>query len=327
MRTLRTLIIVLLLALVCASTALPMAAEYDNGPVRGDHLNWPAGLADLLNSRERVYAYWFNWFDYFYYSGDTAAFNAFLKRYAQMGAASHVLVLHPGTGSVKRLGPAQFSRYKTPDSDEIGFDWAVTGESWGSSDAAGNKMPSVVRAELWLGGQVKLREVVIPDTVEVRFADGVSEKDISPLLQAPAGRRSMTVPLEFDKLLPVFVSGGTKEEPNQINVQWVRFVSSKHLWSDQSDGLIKETVVQVHGSILSWPKAKWRICVELMDGEGRRLDAKSSVVENSGIVLGDAAISPMEQSYVFGETAYSKAKSFRVSVTKADGAGTAADPT
>jgi len=87
MRTLRISVAVILLTLVCAIQAFCLAGEYDKG--RLGNKDWPAGLADLLNSRERVYAYWFNWFDYFYYSGDTDAFNAFLKQYSRFEVTPH----------------------------------------------------------------------------------------------------------------------------------------------------------------------------------------------------------------------------------------------
>jgi len=67
--------------------------------------------------------------EYFYYSGDTAAFNAFAKRYSQVQVPEHVLVLHSGQGSVEGM----FTTPLNPSGSErptYTYDWAVTGGFW-----------------------------------------------------------------------------------------------------------------------------------------------------------------------------------------------------
>ena len=173
MTALRIWIAVMLLALVCAASALAVQANYGTGPVRAE-ANWPAGLAELLNSQQRVYAACVTFWDHFYYAGDTAAFNAFLKRYSQLASESHVLLLHPGQGTTKAVVPDLVSGR----ADTFTFDWEVT-------DAT-RVHPNDVALDLWLGGQVRQPGIVIPANVQVRFDKDLKESDISPLLRGPA---------------------------------------------------------------------------------------------------------------------------------------------
>src|SRR5579883_3667193 len=46
--------------------------------------NWPEGIAELANRKDRSGGYWVNASDWFHYNGDVVAFNDFLARYATL---------------------------------------------------------------------------------------------------------------------------------------------------------------------------------------------------------------------------------------------------
>ena len=116
---------------------------------------WPAGLAELLNREERVHGYWVNANDFFFFAGDTDAFNEFLERYATLKNTPLRLVLHPGVGMTGSVGVGR----------DIPFEWRVSVEKWHSDPS---KAPTLVTMELWLGGLVQLKKIEVPLSVEVK---------------------------------------------------------------------------------------------------------------------------------------------------------------
>jgi len=116
---------------------------------------WPAGLAELLNREERVHGYWVNANDFFFFAGDTDAFNEFLEQYAALKNTPLRLALHPGVGMTGSLSGEK----------NIPFEWRVSVEKWHSDPS---KAPTLVTMGLWLGGLVKLDKIKVPLNVEVK---------------------------------------------------------------------------------------------------------------------------------------------------------------
>ena len=277
MRTLWISATVMLLALACAAPVFAVSGEYDKGPV--GNKDWPAGLADLLNSQERVYACWVNWFDKFYYEGDTDAFNAFLKRYAQVDVTPHTLVLHFGGGSATRvLG------------GDIGFDWAVTGECWGKCmkpgqrtstivnvDEAleqGERIPAIVNVELYLGWHVSMADVVVPPGIELRFAGDLGA-DALRRLEPPLGRRTAEGRFSCDNTPTALMLGaGAQGERNIARLLSIRFERAQ-------DSGIQAAIDTV---LLSGPKGRWLVRLDLLDAQRRTLARGKAVFENSGVI-------------------------------------------
>jgi hypothetical protein len=138
--------------------------------------NWPTGLADVLNSRKWVYSYWVNAIDHWYYSGDAAAFNAFVASFAKLGTEPRKVDLPDGQKItiqqdlpplmlVLRKGHPRTGRFDISSEATIPYDWHVEINGW-SSALVGNQAAPVL--ELWTGGSVKLSKVSIPPNVEVR---------------------------------------------------------------------------------------------------------------------------------------------------------------
>lgn len=137
--------------------ALSMATEYGPGPIRHQP-SWPAGLAGVLNSHERVYGYWVGHSeDHIYYAGNATEFNAFIQRLYALEGAPITLAVHGRPGSAARLGGDHDSRF--------GFDWDVTVKR----DRGNNHTDIAVG--LWLGGNIK-RAVGVPANVANLHSDG-----------------------------------------------------------------------------------------------------------------------------------------------------------
>ncbi len=107
---------VLLVTLIWCISVFPMGGEHPAGVPMGQQPDWPAGLADLLNSAGRVYGYWVNANDWFFYAGDTDDFNDFLKRYSKLKDTPLTFVLHSARGKTGHLGYGE---------EKIDYDWEV----------------------------------------------------------------------------------------------------------------------------------------------------------------------------------------------------------
>jgi hypothetical protein len=163
MRQIILVLAILGLVVSCSASAWAMASEYGgpHSPII-QQSTWPAGLADLLNDGKPVYAYWVNWMDHFYYSGDTEAFNAFLEKYSKLQGTPLTLSIH--------VGPGRIGRISTPAKRDIAYDWHVFVVPPMIPDGGivkGQEDVRIVTMELWLGGQVELRQVKAPDSVKV----------------------------------------------------------------------------------------------------------------------------------------------------------------
>ncbi len=154
--------VVLVILLLGALLVMPGSArlsEHRSGIPVVAQPGWPAGLADLLNSPGRVYGYWMNGRDDFYYAGDTQAFNAFIAEYARLDGTAGTLTVHPGQGDEQRLKERN-----------IRYDWvvAVGGRTRSGED-------NRARVDVWLGGQIEGDKMRVPSNVKVEGSDEVQQ--------------------------------------------------------------------------------------------------------------------------------------------------------
>lgn len=159
---------VIMIVVWCIS-AFPWGGEH--GEQAAFHSEWPAGLKELLDREEWVYGYWVNANDWFFFVGDTEAFNQFLKQYAKLKDTPLKLVLHAGRGRTGRLGYGE---------KRIQFDWELKAlrRGWhpeAPKDPASEKPAYVVIVELWLGGKVELSSVKVPLNVEVKSGGEIEQ--------------------------------------------------------------------------------------------------------------------------------------------------------
>lgn len=146
----------------CGASAWAMAAEYGPQHPIVQQPCWPTGLADMLKDAKPVYAFWVNSQDNFYFAGDADAFNAFLKSYSKLQGTPLTLSIH--------VGPGRIGKVSTPAKRDIAYDWHVFVVPPMIPDGGivkGRENERIVTVELWLGGQVELRDVKVPDSIKV----------------------------------------------------------------------------------------------------------------------------------------------------------------
>jgi hypothetical protein len=101
-----------LLLLVLPAAALALAYEtFGNAPVTKQP-EWAEGVIDVVNLKTRVYAYWVNGNENFFYRGNARALNEALRQYAAVKADAREVILLPGTGKRQSF-----------DRKPIDFDW------------------------------------------------------------------------------------------------------------------------------------------------------------------------------------------------------------
>jgi len=164
--------VLVLMSLIWCIGAFPWGGGHGKEPVF--HREWPAGLSDLVNRECRMYGYWVNANDWFFFAGNAEVFNEFVKAYARLKDTPLTLVLHAGRGRTGRLGYGE---------KKIEFDWEIKAllRGWhpeAPPDPRSDKPGYVIIVEVWLGGQVDLDKVKVPLNVEVK-SGGEIEKFIS----------------------------------------------------------------------------------------------------------------------------------------------------
>ena len=141
----KTLAVAALVAVCIPNAANALLDEYPDGPVSSPA--WPEGWASLISQDSRVYGYFLNQSDCFYFAGDTAQCNSFLADYAALLRRSEVVFLAQGPGVVTK----QFK------DERVAFDWEL---SIGGS--------SSILLTIHPGGKVKLGELRVPLDLQVQ---------------------------------------------------------------------------------------------------------------------------------------------------------------
>jgi hypothetical protein len=138
-----------------------LGSDHPNAAVNND--KWPAGLAELVNAKNRVHGYFVNWEDVFFFRGDTAALNTFLSKCAELANTKVEVVLHPGKLEVR--SPWNKEPLK------IAGNWQLYASPFSREQVEGDHVKPgrfIVRVDVWLGETLKLSELVVPANVAVR---------------------------------------------------------------------------------------------------------------------------------------------------------------
>jgi hypothetical protein len=96
-----TTVVTLLLALPPAVLALA-TETFGNAPVVKQP-EWAEGIIDVVNLPSRVYSYWVNGNENFFYRGNALALNEALRKYATVKDDIRQLILLPGSGKAQTL--------------------------------------------------------------------------------------------------------------------------------------------------------------------------------------------------------------------------------
>jgi hypothetical protein len=144
---------------LAARNVFGLGGEYPNGQTLRQPA-WPAGMEDLVNTKQRVGGMFVNAEDIFFYSGTAPELSAFLEGYSKIqGIERHRLVLHPGAGLL--VGGSGRP-----------CDWTLQGRPGASRTKSLMGMASrdpghVLEVHFWTEGRIVLEKVVIPKNIEV----------------------------------------------------------------------------------------------------------------------------------------------------------------
>jgi hypothetical protein len=105
-------LVILFLALPATVLALGME-KFGNAPV-GKQPEWAEGIVDVVNLKSRVYSWWVNGNENFFYRGNAQDLNEALRQYAAVKDEVRQLILLPGSGKTS-----------TFDRKPVEFDWQL----------------------------------------------------------------------------------------------------------------------------------------------------------------------------------------------------------
>ena len=131
---------------------------------------WPPEFVDLVNSGGCFDGFWINANDWFFFRGDAKTFNEFLKAYGSLKNTPLQVIIHAGS---ERPGlPWDSSR---PTSL---YNWQleILKRGWGVP-----KIPNkpeekyIVTVNLWIDKQIKLSDVIVPETIQLKSAGEIEQ--------------------------------------------------------------------------------------------------------------------------------------------------------
>ena len=120
-------------------------------------------MTELVNSAHRVYGYFINDSDAFFYSGNAAGLSAFLLAYSKIDPIEkHVLVIHAGAGLTKAGVPCDWELYgcsatRNRNAKDVKNPFAVS--PW-----------YILEIHFWTGGKIDMKQVTVPKNIELRMA-------------------------------------------------------------------------------------------------------------------------------------------------------------
>ena len=158
---------------------LAMGGEMGKGHDIGQKPDdWPKGLESALASQEHEGGYWVNANDCYWFSGNTDALNRFLTESAKIEGAPVNIRFHSGKGEGKSFG-------KKPS---IPIDWQVSSfcRNWSDEWPKGSPTEYMVRIDIWDGGQVDRKAVVIPTGIIVQPEKATTQPTSRPAGNTPS---------------------------------------------------------------------------------------------------------------------------------------------
>ncbi|NLE58736.1 MAG: hypothetical protein GX616_10270, partial [Planctomycetes bacterium] len=140
-------------------------------------------------------------------------------------------------------------------------------------DAAGKVLDQATATHVTSG---MIRRIAFAEREEIQFRFG-GAADPAKVVGFRIGVESVSTnqgnPIAFDEELPLRLALNAIEYSNAIEAKWIRFDRSKDRFG-----------ASVRVSLLSWPKAKYRVRVEIPGPENRVLAHAEQVIESSGII-------------------------------------------
>ena len=180
-----------------------LGSDYINNSPVNNNPSWPEGVANLVNTTNRVHGFFVNDEDIFFFSGSATNLTTFLADYSQIqGVEKHRLILHDGVGEAKSPwektgracdwelnGCSKWYRDLATLASHATNSLELTqqanqGKNYGyvlvgtngaikiiDSQKAGRATNYVLVVHFWTGGKIALDDVIIPKNVEVNISD------------------------------------------------------------------------------------------------------------------------------------------------------------
>jgi hypothetical protein len=152
--------------------ALAMGTE-EKGNKPLSELNYTQwkGIMPIVNDKARVYQVWVNGNENLYYKGTTKELNVAVAAFAKLEVKNHVVVLRPGP----------IERRSFSDKTPIPFNWelhvisgiAMSRATDDIEDLEWQKDPVLT---VYIGGNIDLNKLEIPDGVTLRSAEGKTDE-------------------------------------------------------------------------------------------------------------------------------------------------------
>lgn len=145
--------------------------EKGNGPLSElNYTEWK-GIVPIVNDKARVYQVWVNGNESFYYKGTTKQLNAALATFAKVEVKNHVVVLRPGPVEQRSFHD------KTP----IPYNWELhviggLAKERATDDIEDLEWQKDPVLTVYIGGDIDLDKIELPEAVTLRAAPGQSEK-------------------------------------------------------------------------------------------------------------------------------------------------------
>jgi len=158
----RAVVLALAVAACCRGAWALGTEDFGNAPIHdGNYAGWP-GIMPALNHPSRVYHFWVNGNEGFFYKGDTAALNDTLAKFAAVDPANREVVLRPGPGVTH-----SFNRERT-----IPYTWSLSLiggiAAHLSTRELGEKVwPTHPVLTVHVGGDIDLEKIEIPKGLRV----------------------------------------------------------------------------------------------------------------------------------------------------------------
>lgn len=136
--------------------------EVGNGPVNPANYTDRPGVMPVINDPHRVYKWWVNGNENFFYQGDSIALNAALEEFAKIESKRLELVLRPGPETATTFDGSQ----------QFKVNWSLQliggiAAHIGNKDQGQYLWPSHPVLFVNIGGPIQLGELVIPEKITV----------------------------------------------------------------------------------------------------------------------------------------------------------------
>ena len=182
--------------------------------------SWPKGMADLVNTTNRIGGLWMNAEDIFFFSGTAANFSAFLAAYAAVGPVDqHRFILHEGAGEAYSLGggnrrPCDWELFGCPKSWLAGHAAMAQGtNAITARNLAANATNYVLEVHFWTGGKIPVDQLTIPPNVELAgdcfksfesITNGMTRGEVEKKLMMDGGLQTVSPVRFLDPACPGF---------------------------------------------------------------------------------------------------------------------------